>query len=63
MKEIPLSNSKEVAIVDDDDYDLVMKHKWRKNRDGYAETRINGKPVLMQNFIMAIMQLQKIRHI
>jgi hypothetical protein len=63
VKEIPLTNSDQKAKVDDEDYGLVMKHKWFLNRDGYAQTYINGKPVLMQNFIMAIMQLQKIRHI
>ena len=44
--------------MDDEDFDRVMKHEWHlydaPNGMQYARTVIDGKFVLMQNFIMGI---------
>lgn len=70
MKEIQLTQGK-VAIVDDEDYELVSKSKWYylNNRVGYAQKceKVDGKWVslLMHRFIMnapSIMQIDHINH-
>lgn len=48
-----------VAIVDDEDYDEVMKYKWfinnpRKKNNFYASRRINKKYISMHRFIMGV---------
>ncbi len=56
MKEIQLTHNY-VALVDDDDYDRVSKHKWwvHKFKDvPYAEGLIEGSYVLMHRFVMNV---------
>jgi len=36
MKQIPLSNSDLMVLVDDQDYDYLMQWKWKLARHGYA---------------------------
>src|SRR4051812_18715113 len=37
MKEIPLgAKGLHVALVDDDDYEMLMRHKWHRHKLGYA---------------------------
>ena|SRR5436190_22390307 len=42
MKEIPLSNSPLLTIVDDEDYEWVVKRSWHITKDGYARTTYVG---------------------
>ena len=60
MKEIPLSQGK-IAVVDDEDYPKLMKHKWCAARTGYGRSyyavrgeRVEGKTrtVLMHREIL-----------
>ena len=56
MKEIPLSLQGKnkrcyVALVDDDDYDLLTQHRWSLNNSRYAVT-FNGSHILMHRLIM-----------
>lgn len=56
MKTIKLSNSERVALVDDEDFDMVSRHNWYLGRSGYPETRFlkseGGKLVRMHWMIM-----------
>jgi hypothetical protein len=36
MAELPLTNSDEHALVDDDDHPLASRHAWRLNEDGHV---------------------------
>ena len=47
MKEINLSNSDKVVLIDDEDYDLVSKYKWYAHKERntwYACCDISWKP-------------------
>lgn len=56
MKEIKLANNKGVALVDDEDFEMLNQYKWFNNGTGYAITKIkkNNKQVnkLMHLFII-----------
>lgn len=47
MKKVPLSNSDKFAIVDDEDFERINKHKWTINSFGYA--RRSGKKTISIN--------------
>lgn len=54
MKEIQLTRGY-VALIDDDDFDRVNKHKWRSIIDKqlvYAASDINGKKTMLHRFIL-----------
>lgn len=52
---VPLKNNKGTivaySLVDEDDYDNVMKYKWSLTQ-GYAHGEINGKKFRLHNFIL-----------
>jgi hypothetical protein len=52
---VPLMNSKEFALIDAEDADLVLAHQWFLV-DGYAATVIDGKVVFMHDLVMAAQQ-------
>lgn len=51
MKTIPLSFNAS-AIVDDEDFELLIHRSWRFRKDGRSDAKINGKRVLMHRFIL-----------
>jgi len=51
MAEIKLSNSDQVAIVDDILFPALKNITWRLNKDGYADAMLNGKRQLMHRLI------------
>lgn len=65
MRKIKLSQGKH-CLVDDEDYDTIMKFKWCCNNSGlraYAVGTIEGKMVLMHRFIMKPKKGEIIDHI
>lgn len=55
MKEIKLTNSDKVAIVDDEDYDLVNQYQWCLDTLGYAHLYGNGQDITMHRLILGIL--------
>lgn len=69
MREIELTQGK-IAIVDDEDYELVMRHKWyyAEYRPGYGYAKTNNKgrsPALlrMHRVILGLNGNEKVDHI
>jgi hypothetical protein len=54
VKEIPLVNGRGVAIVDDEDFDLLSQHRWylkKGKRTSYALTYIAGRGKYMHRLL------------
>jgi hypothetical protein len=56
MKRIRLGNrgNKPIkyALIDDADFPLIDPYYWHLDKDGYAQTQINGKRMLMHRLIL-----------
>lgn len=48
------SNETGRAIVDLNDYDLVIKYKWSLNDNGYVRTFINTKPLYLHRYLLGL---------
>lgn len=42
------------ALVDNDDYERVVAHRWHRFAKGYAATRIDGHEIAMHRFICGL---------
>lgn len=65
MKEIILANSKLVALVDDDDFELLSRYKWTLYKNGMAVGYCSGdrKRTSMHRFILQPKKTEIIDHI
>ena len=52
MKEIYLSNGKNIVLVDDEDHNWLKKYKWHLHSNGYAKSTIKSKSKRMHRLIM-----------
>jgi hypothetical protein len=67
-REVPISKSDLVAIVDDEDYETVSRYTWWLNKSGsrgitYARGWVGGKMIFMHRLIMKPGKRQPIDHI
>lgn len=64
MIEIPLTQG-QVALIDDEDWDLVSEFKWfaQKDKKTYYARRANRPKVLLHRFILQAKVGQKVDHI
>jgi hypothetical protein len=58
MKEIPLTQGK-VALIDDEDYERAMKHKWSAHKSSkgpafYVHCRLNAWNIELHRFILGL---------
>lgn len=60
--EIKLSNGF-VTLVSEQDYPLINKWRWRKNKQGYAVRNIKNKQISIHQLIMGSMEGYEIDHI
>src|SRR5436190_14009280 len=59
VKDVKLFNKDYVMIesfslIDAENYDEFIDYKWFLNSEGYCETILDGKPVLMHNLVVAL---------
>lgn len=62
MKRIPLTNSREFAIIDNIDFDSVSQYSWGIQDNGYVRTFIEGKMVYLHRFIMGALKGERVDH-
>ncbi len=62
MKEIQLTKGK-VTLVDDEDYEYLMKNSWCYQNPGYAARRKNKSIELMHRVIMKAKKGEQVDHI
>lgn len=68
MKEIPLTQGK-VALIDDEDYERIVRYSWQASRlpgasqKYVAKTQIRGKTVFMHRLILDAKEGEEIDHI
>lgn len=52
-----------IAIVSQEDFDVLSKYNWRKSDEHYVRGNVNGKQVNMHSFIMKAIKGQQVDHI
>lgn len=62
MRELRISNSALVALVDDEDYPRCNKVTWNLNNKGYAQGRWSGELVFLHRFVLWIFDKQLVDH-
>lgn len=62
MKEIHLSNTSEVVMVDDADYEWLSQYRWSCNGLGYAQAWVEKRHWFMHRLIMGAKKGQEIDH-
>ena len=62
MKEIKLTKGK-IALVDDDMFDLLSKHKWHALSSKYASFEIGGEIVRMHRLVINAKECEFVDHI
>lgn len=68
MKEITLTNTDLVAVIDDSDFELISDYSWYMTYSSlgqtpYAVTKVNGKFILMHRFILGAGRCQLVDHV
>ena len=51
------------VLLDDNDYERVIKYKWHYNWFGYAVGKVNGKRILLHRFILNAPKDKVVDHI
>lgn len=52
-----------IAIVSEEDYNLLLNYAWQKNKYGYVTGKINGKTIPMHRYIMDAPKGKLVDHI
>ena len=63
MKKIPLANGRGFALVDDEDYEKCMEHKWSIYGSGYAHGYVDGKLVSMHRWLIDAPKGMEVDHV
>jgi hypothetical protein len=64
MRVVPVTGSERGALVDDEDFDVVIKNKWHLNKDGYAQrcSRKVPRVTLMHRQILGVSRAEMVDH-
>lgn len=62
VKEIKLTRG-QIALVDDEFFELISKYKWHCAKNGYAVSRVNKKKIYMHRLILNAPDGQKVDHV
>jgi hypothetical protein len=61
MRRIPLTNSKKMAMVDDQDYERISKHQWALEEDtGFVVRYEHGNRILMHYEVLGLLTPRKL---
>lgn len=62
MKKLPLSNSNDFGLVDDDKFERASEFRWGLQPSGYIYATINGETVLLHRFVMDAKKGEEVDH-
>ena len=52
-----------VALISENDYEMINKYHWCKDKQGYVRAIVDGKPMRMHRFIMLAKKNELVDHI